>query len=380
VLVVAQVAMSVVVLVTTGLFVRSIQSLRSIEAGFDAGALLHVVPVALDRLAAGGAADPGWREQLVARLQASAEVESLAWADAAPLSGSIGRRTLSAEPGAADNLMNLGTSAVSTGYFRTTGIPLRAGRDFSEADLDGPPRVIIVNEVLARELWPGEAAVGQTLYAGTMPLQVVGVAATAKYFALSEPPQRFFYTPLDPASDPRAALLLRTSGSPATLAARVRNEIQALPGAIAARRLATLDDIVAATYGPQRAFAEVTGLFALLAFVLAVAGTYGLTSYLVSRRTVEIGIRVALGARSASVLRGVLRQTLLLGLIGVVLGLLAARAAVPALSSLVPGIEPTDLTTFAVVAASLLASVALAGFFPARRAARIDPLIALRRE
>ena len=302
------------------------------------------------------------------------------WSEYVPLGGGMGRRTIWVAPGDVDSNMNLGNTAVSPGYFRTVGIPLLRGRDFADSDALDSGAVMIVNEALAEHVWPGEQAVGNHLYLGSTPTEVVGVAATSKYFALTESPQPYFYTPLTQANGTRRTLLIRTTGAPAELIPQVRSEIVELPGTIAARRLATLPDIIASTYGSQGVFAKVIGMFGFLALVLAVVGAYGVTSYLVTRRTVEIGIRVAPGAQAGSVMRTVMRQTATLGVLGVALGVVLARAATPALAGLIEGVDPTDAPTFLFVAATLLASVALAGLIPARRAARVDPLIALRRE
>lgn len=387
-LVIGQVALSVVVLIIAGLFVRSLQIAGRIDAGLDVDRLVTLTPLALDETSSEASLAPGsWRARLAERVRGMAAVESVAWADSIPLGSIVTRRGILTAPNDLDTRREVRARPVSPDYFRTTGIPLRAGREFDAADTAGGPPVLIVNELLAEELWPGETALGRYLYFGDQAAEVVGVVAAARFASIAETPAPVFYLPLAQATAATTgtapALLVRTaagSGDPATLVAPLRDLLAGVPGNVVARQLATMEQVVAANYGAQRAFARVVGLFGVIALALAIAGAYGVTSYLVSQRANEIGIRMALGARTGTVVGGVLRRCALLGAAGVAVGGALAWLATPSIGSLIVGVAPSDPITFLLVAAALLIAVTLAGVVPARRAARVDPLNALRQE
>jgi hypothetical protein len=257
---------------------------------------------------------------------------------------------------------------------------LVAGRDFAASDGASAAPVVIVNEALAARLWPGQRPVGQSLFLGDTALGVVGVAANTKYVTPTEAPRPFFYLPIEQYPAPRPSMLVRTSGEAAAIAAEVRSVLGELPEPIVASGLETMDAVVGASFGQQVVFARVVGLFGLTAMLLALAGAYGVTSYRVSQRTAEIGIRMALGARRHQVTCAVIRGTFIMAVIGVVIGTLLAAAATPALAGLIPGVTATDAPTFLIATFGLLMAVTLAGLAPALRASRVDPLIAVRRD
>jgi predicted permease len=378
---ISQVALSLVVLVAAVLFARSLQATRSIDSGMTTENLLVITPQSFDPPSQPASLPGiGWRQELYDRIEAMPAVDSLAWTQAIPLTGEIGRTSVSkASEGTANNVQ-VARGSVSPGYFHTTGISLLAGRDFAPSDSAEAAPVTIVNDTLAGLLWPDENAVGRTLYVGGNPHRVVGVATTTKHVTLTEGPRPFFYLPLAQHPVQRPSLIVRSSTDPASMGDAMRATLAELSGSVAARRLTTMDTVVAESFGEQVLLARVIGLFGVLALTLALAGAYGVTSYLVNQRTGEIGIRMALGARSGEVMTTVVRGTVLRAAAGVVLGTGLAAAATPALASLVPGVAPTDPLTFALAAASLLAAVAVAGFLPARRASRVDPVTALRHE
>jgi len=377
--VVGQIALSVVLLVVALLFARSTQAIRAIDTGMATESVLVVTPQSLDP--APEAASPpstGWRRQLTERIGARAQVTSLAWVESVPLAGLPGRRSL--WPPGTEDPVQVPYNTVGPGFFRTAGIPLLLGRDFAAGDdLDAPP-VAIINEALAERFWPGEDAVGKALSPGAARLEVVGVVATTKYASLTERPTPFLYLPLEQTPQRLPSLLIRSRGAPLAIAGDVRTALAELPGHVAARTFTTMDQIVASSFGEQALFARVVGLFGLLGLVLAVAGAYGVTSFLVSRRTAEIGVRMALGARAGEIRRSIVRRAVGVALVGVLLGTALAALLTPLLAGLAPAVAPTDLTTFVVAGLSLLVAVALAGWLPARRASRVDPVTALRHE
>ena len=240
-LVIAQVALSVVVLIVAGLFVRSMQIAWRTDAGLDIDRLVVVTPLALAEtsseatLAAGG-----WRQQLAERLQGTALVESLAWSDTVPLGGTTSRRGIYTVPNDADTLREVRARAISPGYFRTMGIPLLAGREFTAADTSASDAyrapVLIINEPFANSTWPGEPAVGKHLYFGDRAAEVVGVVAAAKYASLTESPGPVFYLPLAQTTETVPSLIVRTAGDPAALVALLRDLLAALPGRASWRR------------------------------------------------------------------------------------------------------------------------------------------------
>jgi len=380
-MVIGQVALSVVVLVVAVLFVRSLQAVRAIDPGMHTAGLLVVTPQSLDGEASETEAPSNsWKALLTERVGGIPGVEALAWTDFVPLSGPFGRRTASPIFGDAESSRQVAETTIGPGFFNTAGITLLAGRDFTPADNAAGAPVVIVNEALAARFWPEDKPVGQSLFIGDTAFEVIGVAATSKYATLAEGPVPFFFRPLERFPARRPSLLVRTSGDATLLAEQIRSALGELPGTIVARDLATMDEVVAASFGRHIVFAQVVGLFGLIALMLAVAGAYGATSYMVSRRTAEIGVRMALGAHPNGVLLSVVRGTMGLAVIGVTIGSLLAAVATPALASLIPGVEPTGASTFLIAASCLLFSVALAGLVPARRASRVDPLTALRRE
>jgi putative ABC transport system permease protein len=275
---------------------------------------------------------------------------------------------------------------VAPSYFRTMGIPVRQGRAFSEADTQDSPRVVIVNEELVREYWPGQNPLGKRLKTGTDPklpwLTVVGVAGNVR----TEGPDVGFelelyipYTQYPWLLDPRH-LVVRTAGDPLAVAQAVRREVMALDSAVPIADVRPLDQIAGEPAAPRQFLMTLLTVFGALALVLAGVGIYGVMAYSVAQRTHEFGIRMALGAQRMDVLRSVLAQGLLRAGIGLALGGVAALALAHFMSSLLFEVQPTDPTTFTVVALGLFGLALLACYIPARRATKVDPMVALRYE
>jgi macrolide transport system ATP-binding/permease protein len=398
-LVVAQVALSLVLLVSAGLFLRSLQRAQSINPGFDAEHVL-TMPLNVNLLRYTKAQGQEFYRQVLERVAALPGVQSATLTRTPPLSGASRQSTVTvagqessdrastseSTGGGGDDLADnvTLTSPVALNYFRTLGIPLLRGRDFNAQDSEGAPGVAIVNETFARRYFPNQDPVGRRVSLGGAKgpwLEVVGLARDSKYVTLGEAPAPFLYQPLAQHHETGMVLLVRTTGvAPSSLVPSVRREVQAVERNLPLTNARTMTELLGASLFPARAGAALLGAFGLLALVLASVGLYGVMSYSVSRRTREIGIRMALGARSGDVLRLVLGESMTLVAVGMLLGLVAAFAATRLLSGFLYGVSPTDPAAFVGILL-LLALVALAAsLIPARRAAHVDPLVAFRHE
>jgi predicted permease len=261
--------------------------------------------------------------------------------------------------------------------------PMRAGREFDAADKQGGKRVAIVNGAFAEQLLNGSNPLGSrfTTNNNKEPIEIVGVVETGKYYQLNESPNAAFWTPMEISFRSGASLVVRTRmSSPEALVPSIRNIVRALDPSIALFAVGKLEDQLSLTFFPARLAAITLGVFGILALVLAATGIYGVMAYAVSRRTREIGIRMAVGATQAQVLQSVARRAATVIGAGLVLGLGLALAAGRLLERILYGVKPNDPLTFAIVFALMLSIGAAATFLPARRAARIDPMQALRRE
>jgi predicted permease len=261
-------------------------------------------------------------------------------------------------------------------------IPLR-GRDFFDREDKDESRVAIVNETFARKMFPGRDAIGGrfNFNGPDKPYwEVIGIAADGKYSTLGEDPKPAFYRPLLRDYSTNATLVARTTGDSQAAIAALRAELQRLDPTLPVYNVKTLSDHMSLPLFPFRLAAIVLGSFGVLAIILAAIGIYGVMSYLVAGRTREVGVRVALGAARSDVLLLIMRQGMSLAAIGLAIGLVIAFGAAQLISKLLFGVSPIDLTTFAGVALLLAAVAALACYLPARRATRVDPLVALRYE
>ncbi|HEX7175815.1 MAG TPA: ABC transporter permease [Pyrinomonadaceae bacterium] len=387
-LVVAQVALSLVLLVAAGLVVRTLQHVQTMSPGFDPeGALTMSVDVGLQGY--DEARGRQFYRQLLERLRALPGVESATAADFLPLSLNYNAMPVFIEGQPAERGANVPTamnSSVATDYLKTMGIPLVRGRDFGERDREDAPRVVVVNEAFARRYFPGADPVAEAIGHRVSSdaegpwYEIVGVAGDGKYFGISEAPRPFIYLSLGQRYSSNASLVVRTKGDPRAMIAAVRGEVRGLDESLPVFDVKTMTEHLGISLFPARVAGALLGAFGLLALTLAAVGIYGVMSYSVAQRTHEIGVRVALGARPRDVLGLIVRQGMTLAVVGIVLGLLAAFAAVRALGNLLYGVGATDPLTFAGVTL-ILASVALAAcLIPARRATKVDPMVALRYE
>jgi predicted permease len=384
-LVVAQVALSLVVLVCGGLFARSLQKAQSIDPGFRTrqAVALTTTPGLLGYTRQQGL---DFYEKVVARAQTMAGVEAAAVLQLMPLGDSsnstgpiIRQGDAAPAPGRGMNTM---VNSVGPGYFATLQIPILDGREFNRFDQRDAAPVAIINETMARRLWPNESAVGKRFSIGSSGglIEIVGVAKEGKYRSLGESPLTMLYLPVTQNYSPTMTLVIRTSGDPRAIISRVREEIKAIDAQMPLYNIRTIDEhLTYALWGP-RLGATIASLFGVLALALAVLGLYGLMSYVVSQRTKEIGIRIALGAPASAVQGLIARQGMRLCLLGLALGLPLAWSTALALSKLLYGVKSADPLVFGGVIALLGGSSLLASYLPARRALKVDPMSALREQ
>jgi predicted permease len=386
VLVVAQVALSLVVLVCGGLFIKSFRKAQTMDPGFDNanGLIVSLSPTLV------GYEDDQSRQfykQVLERVSHVPGVEAASLARTLPLgdssnsNGPILKEGETLAKGSAGRVIM--TNVVTPGYFKTMQVPIVEGRDFDDRDQSKTQRVVIVNQKMAEMLWPGESAVGKRVLVGIDnhdPLEVVGVVKTGKYRTLAEDPKPFFYYSMGQRRPAPMAMVVRANVDPRSLVGAIRSEVQAIDRRVPLSGVKTMDEHKTyALWAPNMA-ASFSVAFAVVAILLSAVGLYSVMAYVVSQRTREVGIRMALGANRADVMRMITRQGMRLAAIGVVIGLLLSLALAQVLSSLLIGITGYDVTTFVLVPV-LLSTVALfACYLPARRATKVDPLVALRYE
>jgi predicted permease len=396
-LMVLQVALAVVLLTGAGLFVHSLRNVQSIDPGFDVD---HMLRVSIDLKTAGysDTARADFYDRAVDALRATPGLRGAALTMTTPLSGNMyitGFRVPGFDdPSTSDPALNLRrmmsgdypiSIAAGSGYFGAIGTPLLQGRDFQPGDREGSQPVAIVNESFAKHYWPSTSPIGKCIEigdAGSAECKtVVGIVADAKYLQLEENPRPVFFLPIAQWSGSHDRyILVRTAGDPAAAIPNVRATLQRLAANLPYVNVQTMADVLRPQLQPRRLGAAMFGAFGVLALALAAIGLYGVISYAVAQRTHEVGIRLALGAQPAQVLRLVVRQGALLTGIGLLIGIAGALAGARLIAHFLFGVSATDPVTFAGVCVALGAVAALASYIPARRAARVDPIIALKAE
>lgn len=386
-LMVSEIALSFMLLVGAGLLIKSFIRLREVNPGFNPSNMLT-----LRTSLPAGKYQPGEPRlqvyrQVVERISSLPGVASAGAVTQLPLRGdtfNLGRGYLrEGDPQTSEAAGNANWLTVTPTYFDTMQIPLKAGRAFTERDTNDAPKVMIVNETLARKLWPGENPVGRKIwvwYDEKFFREIVGVVGDTRLSLDNEAESQMYIPFAQDAGWTTLSLVVRTKGEPADLAGAVRNEIRTVDKGVLIYNVKTLDDVVAIAAAPRRTPMLLLTSFAGVAMLLAMLGIYGVTAYYVTQRTHEIGVRIALGARMSDVLKLVLSRGVIFALIGIAIGIAGALGLTRYLTTLLFGVQPVDLVTFLSVAAILIIVALLACVIPARKAAKVDPLVALRYE
>ena len=387
-LVVSEVAMAVVLMVSASLLIKSFVRLLEVKPGFNPSHVL-TMDVQLPNLPpsryAKEEAQTAFFAQLMDRIKALPGVQGAGSVVTLPLTGAFESTDLIIEgrpklPSGQEPDADYTT--VTTDFFQTLQIPLLKGRQFTARDSKEAPGVIIINDILARSYWPNEDPIGKRFTVGfeKSPREIIGVVGSIKQTTLDADVRPAMYMPHLQSPNSGMTLIVRTSGEPLALAAAVREQVRALDKDVPVTHIQTMDQVFGASVAQPRFSMLVVGLFAALALILSSVGIYGVMAYSVSRRAHEIGVRMALGARTSQVMQLVLKEGMVLALMGIAIGLFGAFALTRLMATLLYGVGAKDPFTFVSVA-TLLAVVALiACYIPARRATKVDPLVALRYE
>ena len=386
-LVMVQVAMSLVLLVGAGLFVRTFTALSNRDLGLDREGVA-VIDIGADRAGVDSAARIAMYERMVEAVRSLPQVSNAALATITPVSGSNSTRRMLrvGKPALSESDRRVWLNVVSPGWFATMGTQFVSGRDFDARDRVGAGRVVIVNETFVRKHFNNENPIGQYIveeaasFADPTPLEIVGVVQDAVYRSLREPVPATMYWPLAQQARPQVVMTLMVRLRTGGLASIARPATEAILGVNSnlTTSIRPFSDIVSAALSQERLVARLSGFFGVLALILAALGLYGVTSYSVNRRHTELGIRMALGTTPGAVVRLVVRRVSVLVGLGLLLGTLASVWATRFTSALLFGLSPRDLPTIVSAALLLSAVAAFSAWLPARRAARIDPAQVLR--
>jgi predicted permease len=383
-LVAAQIATTVVLLVAAGLLARSLASARYAEAGFDPSGLA-IVSADLDMLRYERPRAERFWDDVLQRVESMPGIHRAALGSRVPFSLNFNQETffIPGHHGPGDRGTTILNARVSGGYFATLGVPILEGRTFLPSDTGESPRVIVVSEALAKRYWPGESAIGRRIHIRGLDgpaFEIVGVSADHKVRSVGETPQPFVHFPYEQQRNPYQVLMVRVQGDAHQQLAALRRELLAMEPNLAFLDNQTMEDQVSAVLFPARAAAWVVSAVGVVAMLLAAIGLYGVIAYSVARRTREIGIRMALGARPGSVLRLVLRQGMTVAGVGLAAGSLLAVIAAYAVAGALYGISAADPIAWLGAAGTVLLISTAANLVPARRAATVDPSSALRSE
>jgi len=375
-----------VVLAGAALFTHSLLNARVIDPGFPTAGLVDAA-VDLQSRQLSPEASAAFFDRLLERARALPGVRDAALAELVPLGGSnmevVGYVEGAPDPRRPDGRRNIYFNTVSDGYFATMGIPLKAGRDFTEADGVAGPDPALVNEAFARREFPHESPIGKRVRRGSeadRAWTIVGVVGEVRHDGLDRPPRAEIFIPHAQAPFAAMTFVARVAGDPRAMLPMLKAQVHAVDPGQAIYRIATADELVSKSLLERRFTLTLLAGFALLAMVLAATGIYGVISLATTQRTRELGVRLALGADRREILGMVLRQGLALTVVGVAIGLVAALAGARALAGFLYGVAPNDPFTLGAVALGLMLVAMIACALPARRATRVDPLTALRAE
>lgn len=383
-LVVSQVALSLLLLICAGLFVRSLVQAQSMDPGFQVRNAL-IMDFEVEPRGYSETQGRLFYANLLERMRSLPGVQAATLTDLAPLDIATPKTEVvitGHEPPQGQTGIKISSNLVGTDYSDALGIPLLRGRDFTEQDTQNNPKVTIINEFMAQRFWPGQDPVGKQFRYGEKkePIQIIGVARNVKYRTLGEEPTPHMYLPFLQNYSGSMSLLVRTESDPGAMMGTVRRELQMVDKDMQGFFARTMEQHTGFSLLPARLGAILVGLFGLLALILSIIGIYGSVSYSVSQRSQEIGVRMALGAAQRDVFRIVIGQGMSMTLLGITVGLLASIGVTRFLMSFLYGISPTDPITFILVPLILMVVALIACYVPARRASRVDPMIALRYE
>ncbi|MGB2654820.1 MAG: FtsX-like permease family protein, partial [Candidatus Acidiferrum sp.] len=383
ILVMLQVALSLVALAGAGLFIHSLRNAQEMDPGFDVKhEMVMFINLASEHYTQARAEQ--FYKDVDERLEGVATVQSASIADAYPFGGGLARTTFTDGVDTNDprNGKLTPVIAIQPGYFSTGRIAMLEGRDFDEHDDAQGQMVGIVDKAAAEQMWPGADPIGKHIHflGETWDIAIVGEVATTKYATMGEPPQAIVYVPLKQHYTAQIVLYVRTKGDPEKAIPSVRSTVQSLGPTVPLLNVETVQQVLVQSLTAPRIGAELLGGFGLLALLLAAMGTYGVMSYSVSQRTQEVGIRMSLGAQPRDVLRLILANGMAMVCAGVVAGLILSALLARSINSLLYGIGTFDAPSFLITAGLLIGVALVACYIPARRAMRVDPIIALRYE
>jgi len=386
-LAVAQIALSLVVIIAAGLCVRTLRNLQHVDPGFETrdGFLMQFKLRTVGYIEAGSRAFYG---ELIERVRTIPGVRSVSLADTMP-PGWVWSADVEAEGAIrrpADPLLHAGKNIIGTSYFETMGILLLAGRDVSSLDVVGAPPVAIVNETMARKLWPHGQPSGRRFrwngggYGPGPWIQVIGIVRDGKYGWVAEETNPYFYLPFAQNDELDMKLIVRTAGDPRPVLAIARDQALAMDTNLAAPDMQTIRQHIDESLGPERITMAMTAIFGLLSLAIAAVGLYAVVAYTVARRAHELGIRMALGARPRDVLVLILCKAMVIAASGVAAGTGLALGLIPVLGFTIYGVKDSDAASFAIAFGVLFPVALLASYVPARHVLRLDPVVALRYE
>jgi putative ABC transport system permease protein len=384
----AEIALALVLLVAAGLLLRSFSKLTSVSPGFDAQ---HIVKAEVSLPQFQYSKPEQWTafsDQLLAGIQAQPGLQDSAIAIPVPIADgfiNLGFEIVGVPPASSSDSRLANYVSVSPNYFRVMGIPLLSGRLFNQQDIADAPRVTLISKALAQRYFPNQDPIGKHLNFGFPPngdvsREIIGIVGDVRDKSLGDAPAPMMYVPFSQAPFWGANLVVKSTLSTSAVATSIRQQVQKIDKDLPVTDVGKLPDLLDASVSQQRFRTFLLGLFAAMALILAATGIFGVISYSVSRRTNEIGIRVALGASRSTILRMILRETLILATVGLAVGVPCALAASHLIGHMLFGVSANDPVTLAAVAFTLAAVAALAGFVPARRAMQVDPMVALRHE